>query len=144
MAPWTVRVSTGKPMYIQERQRNNWHGPHSNAALKEMPGTECGLSRSLYRSYQSIWHSQSWGTLENYGKIWLSGQVYSNGAAFHNGMLARVKKDSDSFGPFPVTNGGCILASKLFTMMITAMLIDAFQVGDNGIPIRYHFYGNAS
>ena len=59
-------------------------------------------------------------------------------------MLARVKKDSDSSGPFPMTNRGCVLASKLFSMMITAMLIDDFQVGDNGIPIRYHFYGNGN
>ena len=48
---------------------------------------------------------------------------------------------SDSF---PVTNGvkqGCVLASTLFSMMFSAMLTDAFQDGDNGIPIRYRFDG---
>ena len=46
--------------------------------------------------------------------------------------------------PFPVTNGvkqGCVLASTLFSMMFSAMLTDAFQDGDNGIPIRYRFDG---
>ena len=35
----------------------------------------------------------------------------------------------------------CIIASTLFSMMFSAMLTDAFQVGDNGIPIRYRFDG---
>ena len=46
--------------------------------------------------------------------------------------------------PFPVTNGvkqGCVLASTLFSMMFSAMLTDAFQDGDNGIPIKYRFDG---
>ena len=30
---------------------------------------------------KAFWHSQSWGTLENYGKLWLSCQIHSNGAA---------------------------------------------------------------
>ena len=49
--------------------------------------------------------------------------------------------------PFPVTNGfkqGCVLASTLFSMMFSAMLTDAFQDGDNGIPIRYRFDGKLS
>ena len=46
--------------------------------------------------------------------------------------------------PFPVTNGvkqGCVLALALFSMMFSAMLTDAFQDGDNGIPIMYRFDG---
>ena len=35
----------------------------------------------------------------------------------------------------------CVLASTLFSMMFSAMLTDAFQDGDNGIPIRYRFDG---
>ena len=62
-------------------------------------------------------------------------------------MLARVQKFSD---PLPVTNGvkqSCVLTSTLFSMMFSAMLnffamfTDAFQDGDNGIPIRYRFDG---
>ena len=63
---------------------------------------------------------------------------------FHDGMLARVQNDGEFSDPFPVTNGvkqGCVLASTLFSMIFSAMLTDAFQDGDNGIPIRYPFDG---
>ena len=63
---------------------------------------------------------------------------------FHDGMLARVQNDGEFSDPFPVTNGvkqGCVLASRLFSMIFSAMLTDAFQDGDNGIPIRYRFDG---
>ena len=58
---------------------------------------------------------------------------------FYDGMLARVQNDGKFSDPFPVTKGlkqGCVLASTLFNMMFSAMLTDAFQGGDNGIPIR--------
>ena len=63
---------------------------------------------------------------------------------FHDGMLARVQNDGEFSDPFPVTNGvkqGCVLASILFSMMFSAMLTDAFQDGDNDIPIRCSFDG---
>ena len=63
---------------------------------------------------------------------------------FHDGMLARVKTDGKFSVPFPVTNGvkqGCVLTRTLFSVMISPMLKDAFQDGDNGIPIMYRFYG---
>ena len=63
---------------------------------------------------------------------------------FHDGMLARVQNDGEFSDPFPVTNGvkqGCVLASILFSMMSSAMPTDAFQDGDNGVPIRYRFDG---
>ena len=61
---------------------------------------------------------------------------------FHDGMLAGVQNDGELSDPFPVTNGakqGCVLASTLFNMMFSGMLTDAFQDGDNGIPMRYRF-----
>ena len=63
---------------------------------------------------------------------------------FHDGMLARVQNDGEFSDPFPVTNGvkqGCVLASTLFSMVFSVMLTDAFQDGDNGIPIKYRFDG---
>ena len=58
--------------------------------------------------------------------------------------FATVQNDGEFSDPFPVTNGvkqGCVLASTLFSMMFSVMLTGAFQVGDNGIPIRYRFDG---
>ena len=63
---------------------------------------------------------------------------------FHDGMLARVQNDGEFSDPFPVKNGvqqGCVLASTLFSMMFSTMPTDAFEDGDNGIPIRYRFDG---
>ena len=43
-----------------------------------------------------------------------------------------------------MTNGvkqGCVLAPTLFSMMFSAIPTDAYQDGDNGIPIRYCFDG---
>ena len=59
-------------------------------------------------------------------------------------MLARVQNDGEFSDPFPVTNGvkqDCVLASTWFSMMFSAILTDAFQDVDNGIPIRYRFDG---
>ena len=59
-------------------------------------------------------------------------------------MMVCLQGDGEFSDPFPVTNGvkqGCVLASTLFSMMFSAMLTDAFQDGDNGIPIRYRFDG---
>ena len=59
-------------------------------------------------------------------------------------MFARVQNDGEFSGPFHVINGvkqSCAQASTLFSMMISAMLTDSFQEGDNGISIRYRFDG---
>ena len=34
------------------------------------------------------------------------------------------------------------MAPTLFSIMLTAMLMDAFQGSDTGFPIRYRFDGN--
>ena len=64
---------------------------------------------------------------------------------FHDGMQARVQNDGEFSEPFEVTNGvkqGCVLAPTLFSMMFSAMLMDAFKDSDTGFPIRYRFDGN--
>ena len=150
--PWTVRASTRKPVWIQKGQRNNWHDLHSKAASREMPGIEHGPLHDLCWPYQSIWYSQSWGSLENYGEIWLSDQAHSNDKFIGEAVTrwyactARVQNNGASSDPFPVTNNvkqGCVLAPTLFSMMFSAMLTTAFQDEDNGIPIRYRFWWEA-
>ena len=47
-------ASTRKPMWIQEKQRNNRHDLHSTTASRKMTGTECGPLHDLCRPYQSI------------------------------------------------------------------------------------------
>ena len=63
---------------------------------------------------------------------------------FHDGMQARVQNDGEFSEPFEV-NGvkqGCLMAPTLFSMMSSAMLMDAFQDSDTGFPIRYRFDAN--
>ena len=64
---------------------------------------------------------------------------------FHDGIQARVQNDGEFSEPFEVTNGvkqGCVMAPTLFSIMFSAMHMDAFQDSDTGFPIRYRFDGN--
>ena len=63
---------------------------------------------------------------------------------FHDAMQVRVQNDGEYSERFPVTNRvkqGCVMAPKLFSMMFSAMLTDAFYDCDAGFPIRYRFDG---
>ena len=59
---------------------------------------------------------------------------------FHDGIMARVLDDGNASDPFPVKNGvkqGCVLAPTLFSLLFSAMRMDAFRDTSPGIPIRY-------
>ena len=61
----------------------------------------------------------------------------------HAGKCAKMIESS--LNPFEVANGvkqGCVMAPTLFSMMFSAMLMDAFQDSDTGFPIRYRFDSN--
>ena len=63
---------------------------------------------------------------------------------FHDGMQARVQNDGVYSKPFPATsavNQGCVLASTLFSMMFSAMLTDAFCLGDIGVNFKFQADG---
>ena len=53
-------------------------------------------------------------------------------------MIARVQNDGEYSEPFPLVNSvkqGCVLEPILFSMMISVMRVDSFQVCDDGIAI---------
>ena len=64
---------------------------------------------------------------------------------FHDGMMVTVRDDGEESEPFPVTNGvkqGCVLAPTLFSMVFSAMLLDAFRDDEEeGLPVRYRTDG---
>jgi hypothetical protein len=63
---------------------------------------------------------------------------------FHDGMMARVLDDGEASSDFPVSNGvkqGCVLAPTLFSMMFSAMLLDAFNKEDPGVNLTYRTDG---
>ena len=95
----------------------------------------------LTKAFDTVSHEGLWKIMAKFG---CPTMFIAMVRQFHNSILARVQNDGQSSNPFPVTNGveqGCVLAPTLFSMMFSAMLTDAFQDGDNGIPIRYHFDG---
>ena len=56
-----------------------------------------------------------------------------------------MQNDGEFYEPFEVKNRvkqGCGMAPTLFSMMFSAMLMDALQDSDTGFPIRYRFDGN--
>lgn len=65
-------------------------------------------------------------------------------ASFHDRMRARVHENGDSSEPFPVRNGGkqgCILAPNLFSILFSAMLLDAFRDCERGLHVQFRFSG---
>ena len=64
---------------------------------------------------------------------------------FNDGIQTRVQNDGEFSEPFEVTNWvkqGCVMAQVLFSMMLSAMLMDAFHDSDTWFPIGYRFDGN--
>ena len=50
----------------------------------------------------------------------------------HDGMQARVQSDGELYEPFEVTHEvkqGCVMATTMFSMMVSAMLMDASRDG---------------
>ena len=101
----------------------------------------CMTFVDLTKAFDTVSREGLWKSMAKFG---CPAKFIAMVQQFHDGMLARVQNDGEFSDSFPVTNGvkqGCILASTLFSMMFSAMLTDAFQDGDNGIPIRYRFDG---
>ena len=95
----------------------------------------------LTKAFDTVSHERLWKIMAKFG---CPSKFIAMVRQFHDDMLARVQNDGEFSNPFPVANGveqGCVLASTLFSMMFSAMLTDAFQDADNGIPIRYRFDG---
>ena len=61
-------------------------------------------------------------------------------------LLSTERSEDGKFSePFEVANRvkqGCVMAPTLFSMMFSAMFMDAFQDSDTGFPIRCRFDGN--
>ena len=96
----------------------------------------------LTKAFDTVSRDGLWKIMAKFG---CSPRFIAMVRQFHDGMQARVQNDGEFSEPFEVTNGvkqGCVLAPTLFSMMFSAMLMDAFQDSDTGFPIRYRFDGN--
>ena len=64
---------------------------------------------------------------------------------FYDGMMACVLDDENTSDPFPVTDGvkqGCVRASTLFSLLFSAMLMDAFRDTSPASPSGTDVMGN--
>ena len=110
-----------------------------------MPGTEYGPLHDLCRPYQTFDTVSREGLWKIMAKFGCPAKVKAMVRQFHDGMLARVQNDGEFSDPFPVTYGvkqGCVLASTLFNIMLSAMLTDAFQNGNKDISISIALTGS--
>uniref|UniRef100_A0A183SGZ5 Reverse transcriptase domain-containing protein n=1 Tax=Schistocephalus solidus TaxID=70667 RepID=A0A183SGZ5_SCHSO len=72
-------------------------------------------------------------------------QVMRTHHYLHDGMTARVTDNGTVSKAFAVTNGvkqACVLAPALFSLMFSAMLMDAYRVEQPGIRIAYRTDGH--
>jgi hypothetical protein len=80
----------------------------------------------LMKAFNTVSREGLWKIMEKYG---CPPRFILMMRQFHDGMLAQVLDDGETES-FPVTNGvkqGYMLAPTLFSMMFSAMLIDAFH-----------------
>ena len=65
--------------------------------------------------------------------------------SFHDGMMARVHDQRTESDAFIVSNGtkhGCVMAPRLFSIIFSIMLQDAFHDNDLGVYIQFRTNGN--
>ena len=95
----------------------------------------------LTKAFDTVSRNGLWKIMAKFG---CPGKFIEIVRQFHDGMMVRVLDDGDMSEAFEVTNGvkqGCVLAPTLFSMMFSAMLLDAFQDKPDGISITYRTDG---
>ena len=95
----------------------------------------------LTKAFATVSRNGLWRIMAKYG---CPEKLITIVRQFHNDTHARVQDNGESSIAFPITNEikqGCILALNLFSIMFSAMLLDAFKGSENGIDIWYHTDG---
>ena len=98
----------------------------------------------LPKAFDTIRIDGLWQILRNIGCPDLFVDIIRS---FHEGMVARVQDQGHTAEPFSVTNGtkqGCMMAPLSFTLVLSAMLNDAFHDNDLGALRRFRTDGNVN
>ena len=96
----------------------------------------------LTKAFDSVHREGLWKILK---KIGCPPKLISVTCSFHDGMLGCVLDNGETFAPFHVTQGtqqGCILATLLFSIFFSMMLMLAFKDFDIGVPIQFQTDGS--
>ena len=118
-------------------------------SARQLQGKSKGHHMSLYgvfinltKALDSVDQEDLWKILRRYG---CPEKIVRLIKSFHEGMMACVLGSGSAAEGFPVTNGtkqGCVLAPTLFSVLLTAILHDAFKDLDNGVAIEFRFDGS--
>ncbi|VDL93270.1 unnamed protein product [Schistocephalus solidus] len=91
----------------------------------------------LTNAFDTVNRDGLWKAMQKFG---CSERFTHTVRQLHDGMLARVTDNGTVSEAFTVTNGGkqgCVLAPILFSLMFSAMLMDAYRDEQPGIRIAY-------
>ena len=110
-----------------------------------MPTTEPG-SLFLFcqpdKGFDTVCHNGLWNIMSKFG---CPPKLVTLVLSLNDGMLALILNNGQSSDAFPLTNGvkqGCVLAPTLFSILFTAMLLDAFSDNEDSIKLCFCSDGN--
>nr|VZI51255.1 unnamed protein product [Spirometra erinaceieuropaei] len=96
----------------------------------------------LTKAFDTVNREELWKIMQKFGCPERFTQMVRQ---LHDGMMARVTDNGAVSEAFAVTNGvkqGCVLAPTLFSLMFSAMLMDAYRDERPGIRIVYRTDGH--
>ncbi|BHF73663.1 hypothetical protein SprV_0401674500 [Sparganum proliferum] len=96
----------------------------------------------LTKAFDTVNREELWKIMQKFGCPERFIQMVRQ---LHDGMMARVTDNGAVSEAFAVTKGvkqGCVLAPTLFSLMFSAMLIDAYRDERPGIRIAYRMVGH--
>ncbi|VDL86925.1 unnamed protein product [Schistocephalus solidus] len=96
----------------------------------------------LSKAFDTVNHDGLWKVMQKYGcPEWFTHMVRQ----LHDGLTARVTDNGTVSEAFAGTNGvkqGCVLVPNLFSLMFSAMLMEAYRDEQPGIRIAYRTDGH--
>ncbi|VDM05187.1 unnamed protein product [Schistocephalus solidus] len=95
----------------------------------------------LTKSFVTVNHDGLWKVMQKFGCPERFTHIVRQ---LHDGMTARVTDNGMASEAFAVTNGvkqGCVMAPTLFSLIFSAMLMDAYRDEQPGIRVAYRTDG---
>ncbi|BHF74954.1 hypothetical protein SprV_0501804600 [Sparganum proliferum] len=125
-------------LYRQDRvERRGGGWLHYNRARFQRRNHLYSTFVDLTKAFDTVNREKVWKIMQKFGSPERFIQMVRQ---LHDGMMARVTDNGAVSEAFAVTNGvkqGCVLAPTLFSLMSSAMLMDAYRDERPGIRIAY-------
>nr|VZI27470.1 unnamed protein product [Spirometra erinaceieuropaei] len=115
----------------------DFHRPSTSGEVPEMRTHLYSTFVDLTKAFDTVNREGLWKIMQKFGCPERFTQMVRQ---LHDGMMARVTDNGAVSEAFALTNGvkqGCVLAPTLFSLMFSAMLMDAYRDERPGIRIAY-------